>query len=1099
MLRTPNIIVLLLFSLSLSAQTTHSVLESGTWYKMATTERGVHRLTVDDLQAAGVSVSRIEASKIRIFGRENKTLPELCADSRPDDLTEMAVSVSDINGNGLFDGEDYVLFYATGNVDCNQERNLYSDTTYCFLNFDVAEGRRMIEVDKTDVVDAQGVVTSFTDCVYYEKELTNVIASGRVWYGESFTDSLVLPVALDGLVAGEPVDMQLNFMGRCSQSFKVDVFDGSDTLFKNIMVSAATSLTYGSEIQKNKSYVPSSTSINLKIKIQDSSSANVFLDKLIVSYLRQLSYAGSQLDFSFSPSQSEHKMSAKISNAIGNMGLWDITSPLEPSVVVYSNDAGDAVFSIETGQTSRFVAYETDNAKRVSSIRPVGNQNLHGTDYADMIVFTPAKYYSYAEEIADFHRINDAMTVVVATVESVYNEFSAGNADPTALRDFVRLVYGRSNGGLKYVLLFGKASYDVRNILGRGVDFVPTYETVQYPCNEVSSFCSDDYFGMMDDDDGPECMGKLDIAVGRIPVNSEADAAVAVNKIKNYADISKNNGSWRSRQLFVSDVGDTYHTNSEISANLLENSAVDVEVQKTFFGAFPIVNVASGELIPAATADLVGRLEKGALVMFYSGHGGVTGLSKRSVFTTSDITQLQNGAMQPFVYTATCEFSKFDDPELISAGERMQLREDGGAIAMLTTTRSTYATNTVRISKSLAPLLGAFDADGKPYRFGDLVRLAKTNPSNFSYVNRGFVLFGDPALRIALPCSKIRVEDRPTNGQNNTIYKGQEIEKQCFVTDADGNVDTLFNGIAEIRFFPGKTRFTTMADSERNFAFYNDVVYYGTATVVEGQFTMRFVLPNDVDYGNYTTPRASLYAYDSIRGVDAAGAWHNFVVDEGEGQPEIVDNDGPEIEMFWNTSDFSNGDTVVPTGNLYVKLSDDSGIYHYDYLIGRDIVLSTSFEMESSVLNNAFQPDIDDYRSGSVTIPIENIPVGKHTFTVKAWDMNDNSSAKTIELYVIDNILYKVANYPNPFSDKTSFVLSSSLPDGAKVLIEIYNMMGQKVVQLEDDVCYGTTIEWNGTNFAGAKLGAGVYPYRVTVTDDEGVKRSVMQKLIITQ
>lgn len=1089
--------LLLALGFSLSAQTMHSVLESGTWYKLALADGGVYRLAVSDLRAAGVPMSGIEDSKIRLFGRENKMLPERCADPRPDDLTEMAVSVNDINGNGLFDGDDYVVFYATGNVDGDLERNLYSDTTYCFLNFGLTEGKRMVEVDKTDVADAQGVITCFDDFVYHDKDLVNVIASGRLWYGESFTDSLLLPVQLEGLVEGEPIDFELDIMGRCSQSFNVDVYYGTDTLFRNVTIASYTSVSYGSEVQRIKSFVPSSASSNLKITVNSTIAANVFLEKFVIKYPRRLSYSGGQLDLSLHLENTGQKTSANISGATGNMRILDITDPLEPSLVIYDNINNEAVFSVEAGQTRGFVAYETSNLKTVSSIRPVGNQNLHGTAYADMIVFTPAKYRSYADEIADFHRANDAMTVVVVTVEEVYNEFAAGNADLTAMRDFVRMVYQRSNENLKYVLLFGKASYDVRNILGRGADFIPTYETVEYPCNEVSSYCSDDYFGMMDDDDGPECLGKIDIAVGRIPVKNEDDAVIAVNKIKNYADITKNNGSWRARQLFVADVGDTYHTNSEISANLLENTTKDVEMQKTFFGAFPIVNVASGQRIPAATADLVNRLEKGTLVMFYSGHGGVTGLSKRSVFTTSDISHLQNGAMQPFVYTATCEFSKFDDPELISAGEQMLLRDDGGAIAMLTTTRSTYATNTVKLSKSIAPLLGAYDDDGKPYRFGDLVRLAKTNPSLFSYVNRGFVLFGDPALRIALPSGKIRVEDQSTS-QLEVVYKGQEVEKQCYITDVNGNIDTLFNGVAEIRFFPGKTTLTTLADSQRQFSFYNDVVYCGTATVIDGRFTMRFVLPNDVDYDKYTLPRASFYAYDSVRGVDAAGAWHHIQVDDS--QSTIVDNEGPEIEMFWNTADFSSGDTVVPTGNLYVKLSDESGIYHYDYLIGRDIVLNTSFaQMDNSILNSDFQPAIDDYRSGTLTIPIENLPYGTHTFTIKAWDLSDNSSTKTIELNVIDNILYKVSNYPNPFSDKTNFVLSSSLLDGAKVLIEIYNTMGQKVVQLESEANFGASIEWNGTNFAGAKLGAGVYPYRVTITDGDGARRSVMQKLVITQ
>lgn len=1089
------------------AQTMHSVLESGVWLKIALDGEGVYKITSADIAAAGADMTGCPISTIRMMGRPNRALPERCADPRPDDLTEMAVVVSDKNNNGVFDDEDYIMFYATGCVSwvssevdstgeqtMDYERNLYSDTTFCYLNYGLSEGKRVQKVDRTADVDTQNAITEFTECFYHEKELFNANASGRVWYGEAFNDSFSMSIDLVDYVEGQPVFFYVGVMGRSSDAFRFDVLDGETGLFTSVPVSAYSSVTFGSELHRSKSYIPASSVIDLKIKINAQQSATLYLDRLFVNYPRHLNYRGGIMPFSMSSDGTRNTVG--ISQTSSDLLVWDVTSPMEPAEVLCAN-AGDAsYFSIATDSVYRFVAFEPDNAASPCSVRRIGNQNLHGVTNAEMIIFSPAKYLSYANEIADFHRVNDAMDVVAVPVEEVYDEFSAGNPDLTALRDFIRMVYLRGNAGLKYVLLLGKASYDVRNILGRGVDYVPTYETVTYPCNEVSSFCSDDYFGMLDDDDGPECTGKLDIAVGRIPIKDEADAVIAINKIRNYADITKNHGAWRGRQLFVADVGETYHTNSELCANLFENAAPDLLLQKSYFAAFPVVNVSSGELIPAATADLTSRLDNGTLVMFYSGHGGVTGLSKRSVFTTSDISKMQNGAMQPFVYTATCEFSKFDDPELISAGEQMLLRVDGGSIAMLTTTRSTYATNTVRVSKSLAPLLGAYDDDGKPYRFGDLVRLAKTNPQFFSYTNRGMVLFGDPALRMALPAEKISVEE---DNAEQPLYPGQEIEKQCYITGLNGEMDTLFNGVADVTFYAGKTRVeTVLLNSPRSFLFYNDVVYQGTVTVHSGRFTVNFVLPTDVDYDKYYVPKAFFYAYDSIRGIDASGAWRGMHVDDG--YSEISDFDGPDIEMFWNNADFNDGDTVVPSGDLHVRLADESGIYHYNYLIGRDIVLTSSLQqVGSSVLNDSFVPSIDDCRSGTITIPFETLPTGDHTFTIKAWDMCGNSSVKTIELHVIDNMIYHVSNYPNPFNESTTFVVSSSLPDGAKVLIEIYNIVGQKVAELSSDACYGATIEWNGTNFVGARLGAGVYPYRVTVSDSKGARRSVMQKLVITQ
>lgn len=1109
MFRTPYIyiILFLLFGISVPAQTYHSVLENGAWYKIAVTESGVYKLTGADLQAAGADLTGCDVSTIRMMGRENVALPELCSAMRPDDLTEMAVTVADNNGNGIFDADDYILFYATGNLFWHNnsisgnplkllcDRNPYSDTTFCYLNCGLTQGKRIENLMTPDDIETNDAITEFTGVFYYEKELFNVHSSGRVWYGESFTDSLVFPVTLDGLVSGKPVLMQLDLMGRSSDVFKVDAYDRDNALFKNAIIKAYTSVNYGYELNKNVSWIPESPDLNLNIKINATSSATLFLDKVLINYPRFLGYSGNQMPFDFIemllPSQT-----ARLDNITDGLVLWDVTYPLEPVNVSYYKQEGSAFFGVGDENLNSFVAFEVSNAKKPVAVKRIANQNLHSVAYADMIVLVPSKYYSYAEEIAEFHRTNDAMEVVVARVEDVYNEFSAGNADLTALRDFIRMVYKRNNAALKYVLLFGKASYDVRNNLRRSIDFVPTYETVEYPCNEVSSFCSDDYFGMLDDDDGPECMGKLDIAVGRIPVNSVDDAAIAIRKIKAYNNSAATYGSWRGRILFVADVGDTYHNNSETCSNLLESVSSDVELQKTFFGAFPVVKVSSGELMPAATADLTKRLDDGALVMFYSGHGGVTGLSKRSVFTTSDISAMRNGSMLPFVYTATCEFSKFDNPELVSAGEQMMFHDNGGAIAMLTTTRPTYATNTVKVSKALAQLLGSLDEDGNAYRFGDLVRLAKANPQLFSYVNRGMVLFGDPALRIALPSQRIVTED--LHEEFDVLVPGQEIDMLCHITDANGNVDTLFNGIAEIGFFAGKTRYVTLLDNPKNFSFHNDVVYKGTAVVTNGYFNIRFVLPANVDYGKYIAPRASLYAYDSIRGVDALGAWLGMSIDSG--QSSVTDIEGPKIEMLWNGVTLNDGDTIGFNGNLCIRLDDESGVYHYDYLIGRDITLNTSLaQMSVMMLNNDFVSQPDDFRGGNVTVLMEDMPVGKHTFTVKAWDLCDNTSTKTLELNVIDNTLYHVANYPNPFSDKTNFVFSTSLFEDVKVLIEIYNIVGQKVKHIEREANQGASIEWNGTDFAGVKLGAGVYPYRVTISDGKGMRRSVMQKLIITQ
>ena len=240
-------------------------------------------------------------------------------------------------------------------------------------------------------VELQNVTNVFIDVFYHEKELVDVHSSGRVWSGEDFTDSLLMPITLDDMVAGESVAMQLDVMGRSSSVFKVDAYDRNDTLFKDATISAYSSTIYGRELQKKVSWTPISPDLRLNIKINATSSATVFLDKILINYPRLLRYHGIQLPFTMA-GDGLSSQTLRLDNVNDDLMLWDVTSPLEPVNVNYYKQDGSAFFETGEGNLNSFVAFEVSNAKKPITIRHIENQNLHSVAYADMIVLVPSRY-----------------------------------------------------------------------------------------------------------------------------------------------------------------------------------------------------------------------------------------------------------------------------------------------------------------------------------------------------------------------------------------------------------------------------------------------------------------------------------------------------------------------------------------------------------------------------------------------------------------------------------------------------------------------------------------------------------------------------------
>ena len=1095
-----------------------SVLSDHTWFKVGVTEDGVYGIGVQQLRSQGVDPSTVNPSQIRLFGNVTGVLPESNAAARFDDLTEIAIQVTG-SEDGAFDGDDQVLFFGHGPVNMTlnmlsiytYEPNPYTDTVYYFLCLDSGvAGLRIQDAAPVATDENTPVVSDFPDYLYRDHDELSPYASGREWYGDLITSqegarSFIYNTS--GRVTSKPVRITSKVMGRCKSPFTYNLKLNERLVLNQASIGGFGNYEYGKENETDQSVYSDTEPLTVRYEI-NSNDANpmLFVAHFVLNFWRELRFNQDEMAFRLMPFQLRTVSRILLSGVNAQVTCWDVSDPLRPLRQPLTFQSGNAYFGIDEAEERRFQLFTPSGVKPVGSLLPIPNQNLHGLMDAELLIIAPKLFQGPAEELADFHRTMDGMTCVIADIDEIYNEFGTGTHDPTAMRDFIRMLYLRSQGRLKYVLLMGKASHDYRDIKGVGNNFIPTYETNDNPCLEVVSKCTDDYFALMDVNEGQNCEGEVDLGLGRIPMTTEAQGYEVVRKIKHYADLSSMHGIWKNTHFFMVDNDSrTYGNYVEYLDRIMDTACHVATTKKLYIDSYPLVSTPSGMRCPQAHDELMRCFDEGFAVMSYTGHGGVKSLTSEYVLSISDVMALDNYDRLPLVHTATCEFSKYDNPGIVSAGELMMLNPNGGAIAMLTTVRPTYPSNNQLFSRSFTEHVYDKNEDGM-LRFGDIYQRVKTDPNynSSSASNLVYVLFGDPALRFSYPTSVVNTSK--INGASpfvdNAFHPSEMMTVEGFISTDGGRIDNLFNGVMEVRLYGGKSEYSTFGayDSVLDYAFYHDVLFEGKASVSNGLFTIQIPLPSDIGHG-MGFARLSYYAYDTVRSIDATGAFdHLRILDDGTSS---ADTQGPEIHLYWNTPSFENGDVVSSRGTLYADVFDASGIYHYNVSIGRDMVLdSNDPAYHNMTVNHCFEPALDDYQRGRITVPVKELEDGTYEFSLRVWDTQNNVGEASIVFTVEqNNIVAQVINYPNPFADETWFsFVHGDLTDVLKVDIAVFDVLGRSVATLHEqtsaDAGVVTPIHWDGRTDNGKAIEPGIYVYRMTITDSKGNAKTITQRMV---
>ncbi len=1100
----------------------HSVLSSGEWYKIKIRNNGVYKITYNDLISFGMDPSAIDPRNIRIYGNGGGMLPEKNATPRPDDLIQNSIFVSG-EDDGVFNEDDYILFYGSGPdkwMDAlgffDFTINLYSDYSFYYITASLGPGDRIEQLPQTSAT-ATGVVSSYDYYTVYEEEKINLIKSGKAWYSDEFGDTKVREYEfyIPDIDTSEMMTIKNSYANRTFINDTVVVYANGEQVDKATMTSLSSgSVLYARTKNRTFQYKPDQENITLKYQYFPSSlSSRVWLDNIRINARCKLKMNDSQFGFRDLRSVAEGAVSDFIlKGANGNTIIWDVTNVHKPRDVQFDYVGQEIQFRLHTDSLLEFIAFDNSLLLSQEFAGAVENQDLHSIGGADLVIVTNPLFTEASERIANLHEEKDGLITVTVTTDQVFNEFSSGMPDPTAIRDFVKMLYDRSDGTEpKFLLLMGDGSFDPKDRVENNTNYIPTFQTKQ-SWNTAASYVMDDYFGFLDDNEGNDGSGVLDIGIGRFPVTNPEDASLIVDKIEHYYETALPPfGAWRNRICFIADDEDNnLHLQQADSLSIRVKNADPLYNQhKIYLDSYTQEQTPSGKRYPEVNTAIYKQIEEGVLIMNYIGHGGELGWAHENILGIPDIVSWTNFDKLPVFVTATCEFSRFDDPYLVSAGETVLLTPDGGGIALFTTTRLAYSQANYTLNRRFYNNVFK-KVDGEFPTLGDLIRLSKPPGQT---TTKNFVLLGDPAMKMAYPTYEILTTE--INGNNvingetlDTLSALSEITVTGEIIDNSGQKNSSFNGNIIPTVFDKSTTYRTKGNDPgsipTDFYCQDKVIYKGNCTVTDGEFSFSFVVPKDIAY-NFGVGKISYYAYSEDS--DATGFFDGVVVGGFNNDAE-ADNKGPDIKLYMDNSGFVSGDQTSSSPVLMAELYDIHSINTSQNGVGHDIVAVIDGDTHNSIiLNNAFVPDVDSYQKGSITYPFFDLPDGHHTLTLKAWDTYNNSSVASIDFVISSDAplsLTNVVNAPNPFNYETTFMLNHTRPgEELNISLEIFNLSGRIVLQWSASVMStGTTIPyfvWDGTDASGGNLDDGMYVYKVTVKDENGGETSTVQKLIISR
>ncbi|MBO0949928.1 type IX secretion system sortase PorU [Fibrella forsythiae] len=1102
---------------SIHGANAQSVLQTGTWYKIGVLGTGVYQLDYATLTALDPAFKTADPRTFRLYGNGGAPLPQANAMPRPVDLLENAIQVTG-EDDGRFDTGDVVRFYAQGPQTITRDTltgrfthqlNPYTDTTFYFLTISPGVGRRIVTRQPGAAIGLP-TITTFDHYAYYEHDTTNLINSGRDWIGDYYGTypQQFVPFQLPGRVDGSPTYITLSAVGI---SLSPSVFYVS--LDNTILTSATFNAISGYEFTARGSAktvtgqavlptAPDELRLTMTYDRQSGSGAVAYLNYVAVQTRREIR----QYDVPTLVRGSRGSYTAK--QATNDLLIWDVANPISPVQQAYTLSGTQATWT--ASDTAAFYLYTNRTISAPVAAYAIPNQNIRAEATPNLLIITPAAWRDQAERLAAFRRANDKLTVLVATTAQVYNEFSSGQPDVSAIRDIARFFARKQPGTLHYLLLVGDASYDYRGKTksltpAQMANLIPTYESRE-SLHPVFSFSSDDYFGFLKDTDGewPETdtdSTRLDIGVGRLAVKTPAEARSVVDKLIRYASDKRLLGDWRTKILLVADDGDgNIHQNDEDRlAALIEARHPEFRPERLFLDTFKQDTIVLPgqppnlvtERAPTVNQAINRAIDEGRLLINYAGHGGENGWAQEQILTVQDILSWTNSRMPLFI-TATCQFGRYDNPNVVSGAELAQVDRAGGAIGLLTTTRPVYANTNYLLNDAFYKAIFLAVEGGLP-RLGDVMRATKNN-SISGVQNRNFTLLGDPSMRLAYPQQNVtftRLNDKALKPEQvDTLRAGQRILLQGEVRPQSSTLAVgSFTGTVRVMVYDKPVSLKTHGTESGPFSYkaYQSLLFAGQAEVQQGRFQISFNVPTDV-LPTFGFGRVYAYAVQTDSLSDAVGGYQNLVIGGTGTLP--ADTRPPTLTLTLAGADPSAKQPSVAgaTATIHIRVADETGI---------NLTQTTANHGPTLQVDAATPVRIADYftgsadgRTGEFTFPLRDMAPGNYVVRARVYDLNNNLAEATLAFVVSDRpamTIQRLVGAPNPVREQSQWLLTHNRPGQPLTWTwRILSMSGKSLIEQRGE-CYdcSETVTIGSYDRLTFPLATGIYILQAELTNPE--------------
>lgn len=1095
-----------------------SVLSSGKWAKISVKETGMQFISNAQLKTLGFS----DPAKVNVYGFGGRMLPESLNSSMKDDLPVLP-SVRTAQGIVFFGFS--TIGWEINNSGIRQYKhslNPYSSSSYYFISDKETEHSEQETQNVAAIRDAD-IITVFTERIVHENDLLAPSNTGRLLLGEDFrstksrnflfdlpgnTGNAIMTVAFGAKTSSGNSSLVFSANGETLKGSSSDVFPSS-----NSSKFIETTLT-------TKEISDPGEKLNLVITY--SAGGNITtsaLDYIEIEYPRELKLQNNELYFYLNP---QNNTKAEISGASENTILWDITDHTNPKVVE-ATLSGDKLTFTAPADYHEYVAFNPTGIKReIAPAGKLGNQDIHSMGAPGMLIISPEIYRPWAQEIAALHDRTDGLEVLVLSPEEIYNEFSSGTPDVTAFRKLLKMWKDRSDANgtdyTRYCLIMSRPTYDnkmvTQAVKNAGYPRVPIWQSPTGD-TESSSYSTDDYIGMLDDNNTELNIGKarIHVAVGRMPVKSQAEAANAVSKLSDYLERPKL-GAWRNNVMLIADDQDNgVHLNQAercYEAMRSQGNGKDFLYEKLYLDSFELTYTGTGASYPGARQRLFEKLAEGVLYIDYIGHANPKAWGHEGLLTWTDIKGISNTNL-PFIYAATCEFLRWDD-DAVSGAEELWLNPTAGVIGMICPSRSVLISANGTLNEKSSTEVFKLDNFGKGVRVGDIMTEGKNN-SNTDTNKLRYGLIGDPSMRLPNPgynitTDRINGTDITATNELPVIKARSSVELSGRITDNAGNLMDDFNGIVEIQIYDAEKVITTNGNgSDGVESIYNDRktrLFSGRVRAHEGKWETTALMPAEIE-NNYSPALISLYASDDT-GREANGSCEKLYV-YGYDTEAPEDYEGPDIiEFYLNSASFSNGDAVSPSPILKATFKDESGINISEAGMGHNMMISIDGKDHYTDVSLYYMPDETDFTGGKIAYPLKDIQPGDHELTLIVWDNANNSSSATLSFKVSASWKPEIETLTtdvNPASTNVNFIIATDGANGSMdCKVEIFDLSGRKIWSGNAPDITSTsnrvTLSWDLCDGNGSRVARGIYLYRATVTGKNGAIVTKTRKLAVT-